>query len=155
MHIKKKKGFRATRIMTNYYSTPGPPRKLLQKFFSLFLPGSHTLTSTNQKGPESPGHVTESARGPSTLGTAAWNRSHCALQAKEHQAVTGLCQETSRGFLPATRAWENSWPWFTSKAKDLVVGPLAALKVIKFTSGVCRRLLIQNPRGKSQHHSLC
>lgn len=28
-----------------------------------FLPGSHTPTSMNQKGPESPGHMTESAHG--------------------------------------------------------------------------------------------
>lgn len=71
--------------MTNYYSIPDPPRELLQKIFSPFLPGSHTPTSINQKGPESPGHVTESAHGaPQHLAGPHETEVTGALQVEEH-----------------------------------------------------------------------
>lgn len=113
-----KKGFRATRIMTNYYSTPGPPRELLQKFFSPFLPGSHTPTSMNQKGSESPGHVTESAQGP----LHTWHghmkpKSPCPAS----QGAPGSYRFVSEILpgLPSRHSSfrENSCPWFTSKAQ--------------------------------------
>lgn len=87
-HIKRVQGS----LCNNNYSTPDPPRELWQRLFSPFLPGSHTPTSMNQKGPESPGHVTESAHGASPhLARPHETEITGALQAEEHRAGTGLC----------------------------------------------------------------
>ena len=88
-------------ITTNYYSSPDPPRELVYSF-SPFLLGSHTPTSMNQNGPESPGHMTESAFGASPLLAGPHEtKIACALRAWEHQTLTGSCSETPQGSRPA------------------------------------------------------
>lgn len=87
-HIKRVQGS----LRNNNYSTPDPPRELWQRLFSPFLPGSHTSTSMNQKGPESPGHVTESAhRASPHLARPHETEITGALRAEEHQAGADLC----------------------------------------------------------------
>ena len=98
-------------ITTNYYSSPDPPRELVYSF-SPFLLGSHTPTSMNQNGPESPGHMTESAFGASPLLAGPHEtKIACALRAWEHQTLTGSCSETPQGSHPATGALEKIHPW--------------------------------------------
>lgn len=105
------KGFRVSHITTNYYSSPDPPRELVYSF-SPFLPGSHTPTSMNQKGPESLGHMTESAfRASPLLAGPHETKIARALWAWEHQTLTGSCSETPRGSRPAVGALEKIHPW--------------------------------------------
>lgn len=88
-HIKK---VQDNLCNSSSYSTLDPPRELLLgRLFSPFLPGSHTPTSMNQKGPESLGHVTESAHGASPhLAQPRETKITGALGAEEHQPGTGL-----------------------------------------------------------------
>lgn len=115
--------------------------------FSPFLAGSHTPTSMNQKEPESPGHVTESALGASsTPGRATWNRNRrCPAEPREHQALTDLCQETPQGCRRSFR--ENlSLDRLHSKAHwtGCKTRPVDHACYCQFTFGVCRTLQAQD-----------
>lgn len=118
------KGIRATPIITNYYcSNPDPPGELLQRLFSPFLPGSHPPASMNQKGPESPAHVTESAhRASPHLAQPHETQMARALRAAERRAAGA---SRRRPALPSCR-WsvrENSyWKWLVPRHCCPLVG---------------------------------
>lgn len=83
-----------------------------KSLFSPFLPGSHTPTSMNQKGPESPGHVTESAhRASPHLARPHETKITGALWAEEHQAGMGLPSGNNPKQPPQTLEKTPTWKW--------------------------------------------